>query len=89
MLGEPRSLNQEVLKKYHSADYQAVKHLFENSFKKAQSLIEQYHDDVLFSKKRNHWVGSTPVGFYLLSATSSYYDGAIKKLKKYKRALSN
>ena len=39
-------------------------------------------DDELFEKKRYKWTGSTSLGAYLVSATSSHYDWAFKLIKK-------
>lgn len=83
------ALNQEIWKKYQQTDYQTAKKLLEGSFKDVQRLIEKHTDEELFTKKRYHWTGSTSLGSYLVSATSSHYDWAIKTLKKYKRALND
>ncbi|EKB05400.1 hypothetical protein HMPREF9711_01210 [Myroides odoratimimus CCUG 3837] len=45
-------------------------------------IIQQHSNDELFEKKRYHWTGSTSLGAYLVSATSSHYDWALKFLKK-------
>lgn len=45
-------------------------------------IIQQHSDEELFEKKRYAWTGSTSLGAYLVSATSSHYDWALKFLKK-------
>ncbi|AJH15636.1 ClbS/DfsB family four-helix bundle protein [Myroides profundi] len=45
-------------------------------------IIQQHSNEELFEKKRYHWTGSTSLGAYLVSATSSHYDWALKFLKK-------
>jgi hypothetical protein len=57
---------------------------------KVMALIEAHSDEELFTKnkKRYAWTGSTSLGAYLISATSSHYDWAMKKLRKAKRALA-
>lgn len=56
------------------------------SFKKTHymvmEIIEKYNDEELFTKKYYDWTGTTSLGSYIVSATSSHYDWAIKKLKK-------
>lgn len=46
------------------------------------AIIRQHSNDELFEKKKYSWTGSTSLGAYLVSATSSHYDWAIKFLKK-------
>jgi hypothetical protein len=45
-------------------------------------LIETLTDEELFAKKHFSWTGTTNVGSYAISATSSHYDWAMKKLKQ-------
>lgn len=42
-------------------------------------------DAELFEKKRYKWTGTTLLGAYFVSATSSHYDWAYKLIKKAKR----
>lgn len=56
--------------------------LFKKSFKKVYKLIEQHSDEELFTKKKYKWTGTTSLGAYIISATSSHYDWAIKRIKK-------
>ncbi|VYU53101.1 ClbS/DfsB family four-helix bundle protein [Clostridium tertium] len=46
-------------------------------------LIEKFSNDELFSKKVYPWTGTTTLGSYCVSATSSHYNWAIKKIKKH------
>jgi len=81
-------LNQEIWKQYQQTSYEEVLELIQNSFLKIQELIHKHSNDELFEKKRYKWTGTTSLGSYLISASSSHYDWAIKKLKKYKKALT-
>ena len=56
--------------------------LFQKSFEKVFSIIEKHTDEELFTKKKYKWTGSTSLGSYLISATSSHYDWALKLMKK-------
>lgn len=55
---------------------------FKESHLKVIQIIKQHSDEELFEKKRYTWTGSTSLGAYLISATSSHYDWALKFLKK-------
>ena len=49
------------------------------------SLIEKHTDDELFTKKKYEWTGTTSLGAYLISATSSHYDWGLKTVKPLKK----
>jgi hypothetical protein len=55
--------------------------MLEKSHNAAIKLIETFSDEDLFTKKRLSWTGNSTLGSYCISATSSHYDWAIKKLK--------
>ena len=80
-------LNQKIWEMYQDTSYEEAITLLEDSFKKVQEIIYSHSDEELFTKKKYKWTGSTSLGSYLVSATSSHYDWAIKKIKKYKKAL--
>jgi hypothetical protein len=46
-------------------------------------LIESFTNEELFTKKYYSWTGTTSLGSYAVSSTSSHYDWAIKKLKQH------
>ncbi|MEM6841201.1 MAG: ClbS/DfsB family four-helix bundle protein [Bacteroidota bacterium] len=46
---------------------------------------KEHSNEELFEKKRYKWTGSTSLGSYLISATSSHYDWAYKLIKKAKK----
>ena len=73
---------------YQTTTYDEASKMIKKSFLEVQEVINKYNDDELFEKKRYKWTGTTSLGSYLVSATSSHYDWAIKKLKKYKKALN-
>ena len=45
-------------------------------------LIKRHNDEELFVKKRYAWTGTTTLGSYFISATSSHYDWALKLITK-------
>ncbi len=78
-------LNREIWKKYNTTELAKVRKLLDQSYQQIQSLIEQHSDEELFEKKRYKWTGSTSLGAYLISASSSHYDWALKLIKKCKK----
>ena len=48
--------------------------MFKKSYKDVVALIEKHNDDELFTKKKYQWTGTTSLGSYFISATSSHYD---------------
>jgi hypothetical protein len=47
--------------------------------------METHSDEELFEKKRYQWTGTTSLGSYLVSATSSHYEWALKLIKRARR----
>lgn len=75
-------LNREIWKTYRTTAIKKVRKLLERSFNDVQSIIKKHSDDELFEKKKYKWTGTTSLGAYLVSATSSHYDWALKLMKK-------
>lgn len=78
-------LNRWIWEKYKDTPLADAKKDLKSSFIKIRSLIEKHNDEELFEKKRYKWTGTTSLGAYLVSATSSHYDWAIKLSKKAKK----
>ena len=78
-------LNKEIWKMYSKITLTEAKKIFSISFKKIIKLIEKHSNNELFEKKKYHWTGSTSLGAYLISNTSSHYDWAYKLIKKAKK----
>ncbi|GAA1589449.1 ClbS/DfsB family four-helix bundle protein [Leucobacter aridicollis] len=57
-----------------------------DSHRAVVALIERFDDDELFVKKYFPWTGTTSLGAYCVSATSSHYDWAAKKLRAARKA---
>lgn len=53
------------------------------TYKKVPALADKYSDGELFTKKYFSWTESTDLGSYFVSATSTHYEWAIKKIKSY------
>ncbi|MET2983824.1 ClbS/DfsB family four-helix bundle protein [Aureibaculum conchae] len=78
-------LNRVIFEKYQDTNLETSRQLFNDSFNKIQKLIEKHTNEELFEKKRYKWTGTTSLGAYLISATSSHYDWAYKLIKKVKK----
>ena len=78
-------LNRVIWLKYKSVDLQEVRKSFNDSHTAIHKVIESHSDQELFEKKKYRWTGTTSLGAYLISATSSHYDWAYKLIKKCKK----
>ena len=75
-------LNRIIQKEYGSMELgDAIKQL-RLSHRRIHQIINNHSDTELFEKKRFIWTGSTSMGSYLISTTSSHYAWAIKLIKK-------
>jgi len=75
-------LNRKIWEKYRDQNFEEIRKKFELSHKKIHSIIQKHSDEELFEKKRYKWTGTTSLGAYLISATSSHYDWALKLIKR-------
>ena len=82
------ALNRTIQQKYRDAPLGEVRRLLDASHAEVQGLIAAQTDPELFEKRRYRWTGTTSLGAYLVSSTSSHYDWALKKLKRYTRTLA-
>jgi Uncharacterized conserved protein len=80
-------LNRVIWEKWQPTDLETSKQLLEESHKRIMQLIESHTNDELFTKKVYKWTNTTSLGAYFIGATSSHYDWAMKKIKKYKKAI--
>ncbi|QWB95482.1 ClbS/DfsB family four-helix bundle protein [Mycoplasmatota bacterium] len=62
-------LNLEIQKKYQGTSL--------------EDIIKSLTNEILFTKSYFKWTGTTSLGCYCISATSSHYDWAFKKIKKH------
>lgn len=80
-------MNVEFWKKHQTTSYAESQEMFKNSHIEVMKLIDTFSDDELFMKKYFPWTGTTSLGSYCVSATSSHYDWAIKKIKNHIKTL--
>jgi len=78
-------LNKSIWLQYQTYSLNDIRLLFQESFDKIQTIIQHHSEVELFEKKRFTWTGSTSLGSYLVSATSSHYDWSLTLIKKAKK----
>ena len=76
------AMNVGFWKKHRETPYTAAESMLKKTHKEVMTLIETFSNEELFSKGTFDWTGTTTLGSYCVSATSSHYDWAIKCLKK-------
>ena len=77
-------LNRKIFENYQNTHLDKVRELLQSSHQRVKQIIESHSNEELFEKKRYKWTGSTSLGAYLVSATSSHYDWGFKLIKKAK-----
>lgn len=75
-------MNVRLWEKHQNTPYTDAKTMLEKSHKEVVALIETFSNEELFTKGAFSWTGTTTLGSYVISATSSHYNWAIKDLKK-------
>ncbi len=78
-------LNAAIREKYQNTSLLQIRKKLDSSHEAARQLITKHTDDELFTKCQYPWTGSTSLGSYLISATSSHYDWALKLLRRLTR----
>ena len=74
-------MNIEFWKKHQNTSPE----MFHKSHRDVLELAETFTDEELFTKEIYKWVGGSVLGSYFVSATSSHYDWAMKKLKAHRK----
>lgn len=77
------ALNRKIWEDNHTVPLAEIRSKLEDSHQGLLSIIEGHSNEELFEKKRYKWTGSTSLGAYLISATSSHYDWAYKLIRKH------
>ncbi|MFT5748774.1 MAG: hypothetical protein ACI93S_000020 [Ancylomarina sp.] len=73
--------------KHQETSLETAISLIHQSYSDTMKLIDVFSDEELFTKKHFSWTGTTSLGSYCVSATSSHYDWAMKKIRKHKKGL--
>lgn len=78
-------MNVEFVKKHELTSFSEAMILFKQSHQEVMESIDTFDNDELFSKGVFSWVGGSTLGSYFVSATSSHYEWALKKLKVHEK----
>ncbi|HIX70058.1 MAG TPA: ClbS/DfsB family four-helix bundle protein [Candidatus Enterococcus stercoravium] len=76
-------MNEGFVAKHQKTSLAEAKDLLARSHEATFTMIERFSDEELFTKQFFSWTGSSTLGSYCISATSSHYDWAIKKWQAY------
>jgi hypothetical protein len=76
------ALNLWIFESYQETSLEESKYLVKKGFSNLQKLIVSHSNEELFTKKLYSWTGTTSLGSYLISATSSHYEWAYHLIKK-------
>lgn len=79
-------LNMEIHERHLGDPWKMVVTNLRDSHTQVVEVIASYSEGDLFEKRRYRWTGSTSVGSYAVSATTSHYDWAMKHLKRSRKA---
>jgi len=83
------ALNAKIWQMYQKTSFDEAVRLLKESYAKVREIIQNHSNEELFEKRHYKWTGTTSMGSYLISNTSSHYDWALKLLKKYKKSLKD
>jgi len=70
---------------HQSTSYADAKTMLLDSYEKVLAVIEAFTNDELFERKHFSWTGTSTLGSYCVSVTSSHYDWAMKKIKAHRK----
>jgi len=68
---------------HQATPYAQSRDMLTQSHAGVMALIEGFTHEELFAKQHYSWTGTTNLGSYCVSVTSSHYDWAMKKLKNH------
>ncbi|MFD2308598.1 ClbS/DfsB family four-helix bundle protein [Enterococcus termitis] len=80
-------MNEEFVKKHQNTSLDEAKQLLKKSHTDVLEMFETFTNEELFAKNTFTWTGTSTLGSYCVSATSSHYEWAIKKIKQHIKSL--
>ncbi len=78
-------MNEFFWQKHQDTPLEEAKEMLEKSHREVMELMGTYTNEELFTRGVFSWVGSSPLGSYFVSTTSSHYNWAMKKLKAHRK----
>lgn len=79
-------MNIGFFEKHQKTSLTDAEDMLRKSHEEVIKMIESFNDYELFTKAYFKWSGTTSIGAYCISATSSHYDWASKKVKRQSKA---
>lgn len=79
------AMNQGFWEKHQHTELKEARKMLASSHARVLSLIERFSNEELFLSRAFPAVGSSTLGSYFVSDTSSHYDWAIKKIKAHQK----
>lgn len=80
-------MNAAFWEKHQATSLEEAKAMLEDSHHRVMAVISPFTNEELFSKGAFPWTGASSLGSYCVSATSSHYDWAARKLKAHQKRL--
>lgn len=80
-------LNSQIFQRTRDDAWDDVAARLDTSHERVRDVVAAYSDDELFTKKRYRWTGTTSVGSYAVSATTSHYDWVRKQVRAFAKGL--
>ncbi|MFD2839032.1 ClbS/DfsB family four-helix bundle protein [Populibacterium corticicola] len=81
------AMNQDFLRRHQGTSLEDALNMLERSHRRLMNMIDSFTDQELFEKQYFPWTGTTSLGSYCVSATSSHYEWATKKIRVHIKAL--
>ncbi|EFR92927.1 ClbS/DfsB family four-helix bundle protein [Listeria innocua] len=79
-------LNLVIWQKYQETDLEKAMELLNKTHHAEMEIIAEHSDEELFTKKYYKWTNTTSLGAIFISSTTSHYEWAMKKIRKFKKA---
>ena len=80
-------MNEEFWRRHQATTTEESERLVRSSHEQVMASLNSFSDAELFEKGRFSWTGTTTLGSYYASATSSHYDWAMKKIRAHLKKL--
>lgn len=77
-------MNVELRAKHQDTPLAAARTMVTESHAEVMRIIAGFSNEDLFTKRRFTWTGTSTLGSYCVSVTSSHYDWALKKIKRHR-----
>ncbi len=78
-------MNAAFWSRHQNTSLEEAKAMLTKSHQDVIALAETFSDEELFTKGAFPWVGTSTLGSYFTSSTSSHYNWAVKKLKAHRK----